>query len=1323
MTHWTFHELVDVARLQRMANHLYAAGGIPVGILDPDGTVYVKAGWQDLCVYFHRTHPQAGERCRRSDAFINKHIDSHPQTHTLAYKCENHLWDIANPIIIDGQHVATLFVGQFYYDDETLDLEVFRRQAAELGYDEEEYMAAVRRLPVFSRQQVDEMIAYYIDLIQTLAENGLAKIHMQQANEKLAGDQKRFEGLVRMLPVGIYETDPDDNVLYINQALHTMLGLQEDQTDSLPFDIRKIILPQDASRAEADRARVVAEGGLSNLIYTIRRQDGSTFPAMLNITAVDPGKPRSGMRGVVVDLTMQMAAEKALHQSQERFEMAMEASRDGIWDWDLASGFIYFTPNYTRMLGYGVGEIPNHISAWQTLIHPDDVNDLMQMASDCINGRRDFLEKEFRMLAKSGKWLWIYSRGKVAYDSTGSAVRFVGTQVDLTEQRSALEAVQRSEKDYQQLFDTMVQGVVYHDREGLIFSANPAACRILGLTQDQILGRTSKDPLWHCIHEDGSDFPGPDHPAMISFRTGQPVQDVVMGVYNPERDAFRWIVVNSMPEFLPGETHPYRVFATITDITELHQAQMQKQANEVLFSSLFNNMTEGVALHEIIFKEGQPVNYRLLDINPQYEKTIHLERQNVIGRLATEVYGTPEAPYLAEFANPQGMQFETYFPPLDMHFHISVVRIDQDHFATIFFDVTRQKKSEESLRASEERFRRMAENIRDGLTIIENRKPVYTNLRLSEITGYEPEELKHITGIDLAVAEEKEQLRQIMLQRQADGLPLHELEFWIQRKDGSRRYILNRYSYTNDDMTNRYMVTTDLTERKMAELALRDSEMKNRALLEAIPDMMFLFSRDGRFLDYKAERGNPNLALPTDVFLGKRIDEVMPELGEQTLTRLNALFTTGQMQVYEYSLFFMGEMQEYESRLVTCGEDRSLAIVRNITERKRAEKELAHAQAMLLAALEQTSAGVMIADAPNARIKMVNRAGEIILGQPEHEGVSMDSPQAISWRCYRPDGTLYDVMALPLVKTVQNGESFHNIEMRVVRADGSECWILVNGSPIRDDDGKIIAGIIIFPDITSQKEIEAALHKLNLELEQRVAQRTAQLEISNRELEAFSYSVSHDLRTPLRSMDGFSRALLEDYGELMDETGKDYLNRIRSASQRMGKLIDDLLKLSRITRTDMRLETLNLSEMARDALRDLQMTEPERQVRFIAPDTLKAQGDASLIQIVLNNLLSNAWKFTSNHPQAVIELGCLEKGSDVIYYIRDDGAGFNMDYASKLFGAFQRLHRETDFEGTGIGLAIVQRIIYRHGGKIWAEGAEEKGATFYFTLPLHKPPV
>jgi len=226
----------------------------------------------------------------------------------------------------------------------------------------------------------------------------------------------------------------------------------------------------------------------------------------------------------------------------------------------------------------------------------------------------------------------------------------------------------------------------------------------------------------------------------------------------------------------------------------------------------------------------------------------------------------------------------------------------------------------------------------------------------------------------------------------------------------------------------------------------------------------------------------------------------------------------------------------------------------------------------------------------------------------------------------------------------------------------------------------------------------------------------AQLEASNKELEAFSYSVSHDLRAPLRSIDGFSQATLEDYGDRLDAQGKDYLRRIRAGSQRMGQLIDDLLALSRLTRQEMRRQPADLSAMAKAIAGDLREAHPERRVDFVIAEEAVAQGDRRLLRVVLENLLGNAWKFTGKHPHASIEFGVTGDGGGPAYFVRDNGAGFDMAYAGKLFGAFQRLHRADEFPGTGIGLATVQRIVRRHGGRVWAEGEMGQGATFYFTL-------
>jgi signal transduction histidine kinase len=231
-----------------------------------------------------------------------------------------------------------------------------------------------------------------------------------------------------------------------------------------------------------------------------------------------------------------------------------------------------------------------------------------------------------------------------------------------------------------------------------------------------------------------------------------------------------------------------------------------------------------------------------------------------------------------------------------------------------------------------------------------------------------------------------------------------------------------------------------------------------------------------------------------------------------------------------------------------------------------------------------------------------------------------------------------------------------------------------------------------------------------------LAEQTTHLIAANRELDAFSYSVSHDLRAPLRAVDGFSQALLDDYNDALDDAGRDFLHRLRAESQRMGQLIDDLIGLSRLSRTDLQMAEIDLSAMVCHIAAELQETDLARNVEFAIQDGVHAYGDERLLHLALQNLLGNAWKFTARQPRARIEFGCIDRGQPVEFYVRDNGAGFDMAYANKLFGPFQRLHAMEEFAGTGIGLATVQRIVHRHGGSVRAEGAVGEGATFYFRL-------
>lgn len=386
---------------------------------------------------------------------------------------------------------------------------------------------------------------------------------------------------------------------------------------------------------------------------------------------------------------------------------------------------------------------------------------------------------------------------------------------------------------------------------------------------------------------------------------------------------------------------------------------------------------------------------------------------------------------------------------------------------------------------------------------------------------------------------------------------------------------------------------------------------------------------------------------------------------------------------------------------------KSRILLRRQEQKENLYVELRKSYDLLQAIIEAAPTAIIGLDLDGYVHTVWNPAAEKLLGWSAQEVIghplpSVSTAKAEEFRGFR--------------ERIRKGLTLDGVEVRRQKRDGSSIDYSIYASPLHDTQGRITGNVAILVDITERKRNEAEIHRLNAELEQRVIQRTARLEAINKELEAFSYSISHDLRAPLRHIAGFAKMLQETSGGQLDETGQYYLHRIENAAQQMAQLIDALLQLSRINRLDLCWIEINLSLLAQEVVEEIQAGQPERCVEWtIQPDVL-VRADATLMRVVLMNLLGNAWKFTAKHPTARIEFGqCVHNGLSC-FYVRDDGAGFDVAYADKLFGAFVRLHTESEFEGTGIGLALVQRVIARHGGKIWAEGQVEKGATFYFVL-------
>jgi PAS domain S-box-containing protein len=383
----------------------------------------------------------------------------------------------------------------------------------------------------------------------------------------------------------------------------------------------------------------------------------------------------------------------------------------------------------------------------------------------------------------------------------------------------------------------------------------------------------------------------------------------------------------------------------------------------------------------------------------------------------------------------------------------------------------------------------------------------------------------------------------------------------------------------------------------------------------------------------------------------------------------------------------------------------------DITDRRQAEAQERRTQALMRQMIEVMPLGVWLLDEAG-NVTLDNPAGRRIWdGDSTSSGAGVDDRARTHQGRRVRSGNSIAAHEWSGVRAIAQGETTINEEIEIECFDGARRAILSSAVPLHDDQ-QVIGAVVINLDVTPQKAADAEIRRLNEDLERRARDLAA----VNRELEAFSYSVSHDLRAPLRSIHGFSTALLEDYAAAIDDPGRDFLHRIRNASQRMAQLIDDLLGLSRVTRAELNRQTIDLTQMALSIVDELRAGQPERNVRVeIRPD-LTVNADPHLVRVVLANLLGNAWKFTAKRPDALIQVGANAENGERVFFVRDNGAGFDMTYADKLFGAFQRLHRYDEFEGTGVGLATVQRIVHRHGGRIWAQAAVNAGAEFRFTL-------
>jgi PAS domain S-box-containing protein len=520
-------------------------------------------------------------------------------------------------------------------------------------------------------------------------------------------------------------------------------------------------------------------------------------------------------------------------------------------------------------------------------------------------------------------------------------------------------------------------------------------------------------------------------------------------------------------------------------------------------------------------------------------------------------------------------------------------------------------------------------------------------------------------------------------------------------RDGVRRTFLATKGPVRDahgDIVGIFGISREITTRKLERMLLN-------GILEGTPDLVSAVDLDFRFVAFnQALKDEYRKGFGVDLVQGAKLSDLLADHPEALARRLQLLGRAfrGEQARATWAMGPHTTDAKWVDVLASPLRDETDHVIggaligRDVTKAREAETALRASQSRFRALSLQAPVGMFETDL-SGRCTFVNDAWCALTGRSEAEALGHAWNQVV-----HPDDIPRVVFAWD--ETVERGRTFR-LQCRLLRGDGRVLFIMGAAEPLRDARGSVIGYLGTAVDVSEQRRAEEHLHRT-----------TEALASANKELESFSYSVSHDLRAPLRGIDGFSRALEEDYGERLDGEARGYITRIRNATQRMGQIIDDLLLLSRVARSEIQRETVDISALAREVDAALRTAEPFRELVFRVQEDLRVDADGRLVRLLLENLLGNAWKYTSRNARAVVEVGASDGEGETVFFVRDDGAGFDMAYVHKLFGPFSRLHGTSEYPGSGIGLATVARIAARHGGRVWAVGEPGRGATFFFTL-------
>ncbi|MBD3315377.1 MAG: PAS domain S-box protein, partial [Chitinivibrionales bacterium] len=1070
------------------------------------------------------------------------------------------------------------------------------------------------------------------------------------------------------------------------------------------------------------------------------------------------------LEGVVItfnDVSKMKAAEDEIRAAATKFRIVA----DFTYDWEYwrspENRFVYMTPSCERITGYTREEFQKDPQLYIRIIHPNDRERMVEHLTN-DNTLAEYCECEFRIVRRDGEVRWISHACQAVLGEQG---QFMGRRVsnrDITNRKLAEQSLRDERELLQTIFDAIPVMLSIYQPSIDILHLNRATYQITGWTEDDvrregIMNLAYPDPAYR---REVADY-------MQSLAPG--FKDIRMTCKDGGTKQTSWANIR-----IPDG----RQVGIGIDVSERRRMVEDLRRSEEKYRLLFTSTLNGMAFHELIIDDaGKPVDYRFIDINPAFEQLTGLKADEVVGRTAREVLpGIENDPFdwIGKFGRValegEEMGFEQFSEPLNKWFDVFAFQTKKRHFCTVFVDVS-ERKSAEVAQARENRIVTATNSIFEafvestGTEMYDRALNALLEATRSEfgVFGYVDE------NGDLICPTMSKLLEQCEVENKCIHYPRDEWKGVWGRALHEKRTIINnepaRIPSGHVPITNNIAAPILFQKRVVGLLNFANKEggysEEDRIFIDAIaneiaPVLYSWIQKEMR----ERERSEAEYALRINREDLNRAQEVAHFGSWRLNMRENKLswsdenyrifgISHGTSMTYEaflqrvhpddrgyvdteWKAALAGKPYDIEHRIVVDDQERwvrekaylefdkkgellaGFGITQDITERKKAEatrekllKKAEEGKRILDALLAHVPEGITITEGIQKPITVSKMLREWTGGKMRN-GIAFGGKEFVrAWGLFHPDTKEpINPSQLPVMRVLKEGKPVIGDVWRQRTPNGTLRYLSANAGPILDRKGRVVGCVVAWRDVTEAKKSEEALRR-----------RTEELAAANKELESFSYSVSHDLRAPLRTATGFSDFLLEDYGDVLDEEGKELVKRIKDSTAKMNALIDDLLSLSRISRQEIEYQEVDLSNMARAFIEELKRTNPERKVKIDIQEHLVVQGDPRLLDLALSNLLRNAWKYSGKTENPSIEFGAFERGEATAYYVRDNGAGFEPSQAEKLFAPFQRLHPESDFPGTGVGLAIVDRVIRRHGGRVWAEGQPGKGACFYFILP------